>query len=375
MPFRAQHPGRALLLALALGAAVAGMSAPVQAEQQAPIRLMMGGMSKIVYLPAVLAARLGYFRDEGLDVEVVGGPAGIDTSTELIAGAIEGAIGFYDHTLDLQSRGQDVLSVVVFQRALGLAELASTRTEGGRALARSGSMRDARGLRLGVTGFGSSTWVVTRYLAAGAGVAAGDYTIVPLASDTRFTDAIEHGSIDAGMVEEPTATRLLSSGAAQMVADMRSVEGSQRWLGGPYAGACLYMRRSWVDAHPQETARLAHALVRALRYLDTHSPQAIADALPAELTGSDRASYVQALGSAKPAFSRDGLMPQGAPQTVLRVLIAAGSGVTARHVDLAKTYTNKFANQFANQVANTDTKRDANDVANGAQSDAPKGAP
>ncbi|HEV3427158.1 MAG TPA: ABC transporter substrate-binding protein [Paraburkholderia sp.] len=362
MPFRAQHPGRALLLCLALGAAAAGIGAPVWAqpgqaapEAVPPIRLMMGGMSKIVYLPAVLAARLGYFRDEGLDVQVVSGPAGIDTSTELIAGAIEGAVGFYDHTLDLQSRGQDVLSVVVFQRALGLAELASTRAEGGRALARSGSMRDAKGRRLGVTGFGSSTWVVTRYLAAGAGVAPGDYTIVPLATDTRFIEAIEQGSIDAGMVEEPTATRLLSSGAAQMVADMRSVEGSQRWLGGPYAGACLYMRRGWVDAHPHETAQLVHALVRALRYLDTHSAQAIAATLPPELTGADRAGYVQALAAAQPAFSRDGQMPEGAPQTVLRVLIAAGSGVAARHIDLAKTYTNTFVT--------------------GAQSDAPKGAP
>ncbi len=362
MPFRAQHPGRALLLCLALVAAAAGTSAPVHAAQAAaapepaaPIRLMMGGMAKIVYLPAVLAARLGYFRDEGLDVQVVGGPAGIDTSTELIAGAIEGAVGFYDHTLDLQSRGQDVLSVVVFQRALGLAELASTRSEGGRAMARSGSMRDAKGRRLGVTGFGSSTWVVTRYLAAGAGVAPGDYTIVPLASDTRFIEALQQGGIDAGMVEEPTATRLLSSGATRMVADMRSVEGSQRWLGGPYAGACLYMRRSWVEAHPHETAQLAHALVRALRYLNTHSAQAIADALPPELTGSDRAGYVQALAAAQPAFSRDGQMPEGAPQTVLHVLIAAGSGVTARHVDLAKTYTNDF-------VAS-------------AQSDALKGAP
>ncbi|WP_321815405.1 MULTISPECIES: ABC transporter substrate-binding protein [unclassified Paraburkholderia] len=357
MPFRAQHSGRALLLCIALGAAAAGIGAPAYAEAgpAAPIRLMMGGVSKIVYLPAVLAARLGYFRDEGLDVQVVSGPAGIDTSTELIAGAIEGAVGFYDHTLDLQSRGQDVLSVVVFQRAAGLAELASTRAEGGRAMARSGSMRDAKGKRLGVTGFGASTWVVTRYLAAGAGVAPGDYTIVPLASDTRFIEALEQGSIDAGMVEEPTATRLLTSGAAQMVADMRSVEGTQRWLGGPYAGACLYMRQSWVETHPHETAQLAHALVRALRYLDTHSAQEIADTLPAELTGSDRAGYVQALASMQPAFSRDGLMPPGAPQTVQRVLIAAGSGLTPRHVDLSKTYTNRFVT--------------------GAQSDAPKGAP
>lgn len=343
----AQHFGRALLVCIALGAA------PLARAE--PIRLMMGGMSKIVYLPAVLAAQLGYFKDEGLDVQVVSGPAGIDTSTELIAGAIEGAVGFYDHTLDLQSRGQDVLSVVVLQRAAGLAELASTHSDGGRELAgavatnaaanaaaNAPAMKAAQGKRLGITGFGASTWVLTRFLLARAGVAPGDYTVVPLASDTRFVEAFEQGSIDAGMVEEPTATRLLTSGAARVVADMRTVEDTQRWLGGPYAGACLYLRRNWMLAHRQESAQMVHALVRALRFIGTHSAEQIAAMLPPEVVGNDRAGYVRALASARGAFSQDGLMPDGAPQTVLKVLMTAGSGLTARHVDLSKTYTNEF---------------------------------
>ncbi|MFD1561432.1 ABC transporter substrate-binding protein [Paraburkholderia silviterrae] len=330
----AQHLGRALLLCIALGAA------PVARAE--PIRLMMGGMSKIVYLPAVLASQLGYFKDEGLDVQVVSGPAGIDTSTELIAGAIEGAVGFYDHTLDLQSRGQDVLSVVVLQRAAGLAELASTRPEGGRELASAAAMNAARGKRLGVTGFGASTWMITRFLLARAGVAPGDYTVVPLASDTRFVEAFEQGTIDAGMVEEPTATRLLTSGAARVVVDMRTVEETQHWLGGPYAGACLYLRRSWMLEHRRETGQMVQALTRALRFIGTHSAEQIAAALPPEVVGNDRAGYVRALASAQGAFSQDGLMPDGAPQTVLKVLMTAGSGLTARHVDLSKTYTNEF---------------------------------
>ncbi|MDR3099583.1 MAG: ABC transporter substrate-binding protein [Paraburkholderia sp.] len=344
----AQHLGRALLLCIALGAA------PVARAE--PIRLMMGGMSKIVYLPTVLASQLGYFKDEGVDVQVVSGPAGIDTSTELIAGAIEGAVGFYDHTLDLQSRGQDVLSVVVLQRAAGLAELASAHSEGGRELADAtamkaaalntkpnpAAMQAARGKRLGVTGFGASTWVLTRFLLARAGVASGDYTVVPLASDTRFAEAFERGTIDAGMVEEPTATRLLTSGAAHAVVDMRTVEDTQRWLGGPYAGACLYLRRSWMLAHQRETGQMVHALTRALRFIGTHSAEQIAAVLPPEVIGNDRAGYVRALASAQGAFSPDGLMPDGAPQTVLKVLMTAGSGLTARHVDLSKTYTNEF---------------------------------
>jgi NitT/TauT family transport system substrate-binding protein len=338
---RAQHPGRALMLGIAFCIAV-GAATGTSVARAEPIRLMMGGMSKIVYLPAVLASQLGYFKDEGLDVEVVSVPAGIDTSTELIAGAIEGAVGFYDHTIDLQSRGQDVLSVVVLMRAPGLVELASTRSSGGREMASAADMKGAQGKRLGVTGFGASTWVLTRFLLSRAGVAPGDYTVMPLASDTRFVEAFEQGTIDAGMVEEPTATRLLTSGAAKVVTDMRTVADTQRWLGGPYAGACLYLRRSWMLAHRRETGQMVHALTRALRFISTHSAEQIAAVLPPDVTGDDRASYVRALASAKDAFSQDGLMPAEAPQTVLNVLMTTGSGLTARHVDLSKTYTNEF---------------------------------
>ncbi len=324
------------MLAFVLAAGGATFAVPAGAE---PIKLMMGGMSKIFYLPVVLADRLGYFRDEGLDVRVLSVPAGIDTSTELIAGAIHGAVGFYDHTIDLQSRGQDVLSVAVFVRAAGLAELASTRPAAGAAMT---SVDEARGRRLGVTGFGASTWLLMRYLTARAGVAPGDYTVVPLASDTRFVEAIEQGTIDAGMVEEPTATRLLSSGAARVLVDLRSVEGSRAQLGGTYVGACLYLRRSWALAHRDETARVVHALVRALRFIGSHDAGQIAAVLPPGLVGKDRAGYVSALALAKPSFSADGRMPADAPATVLKVLVSTGTGLMARHVDLSRTYTNAF---------------------------------
>ncbi|WP_186063535.1 ABC transporter substrate-binding protein [Burkholderia gladioli] len=325
-----------LLLPGALALACAAVPAGASAE---PIKLMMGGMSKIVYLPAVLAQQLGYFRDAGLEVRILSVPAGIDTSTELIAGAIHGAVGFYDHTIDLQSRGQDVLSVIVFARAAGLAELATTRPRSGAPMQ---SIDEARGRRLGVTGFGASTWVLTRYLSTRAGIAPGEYTVVPLASDTRFVDALEHGTIDAGMVEEPTATRLLSSGAARVLVDLRSVEDTRAQLGGTYVGACLYLRRSWVLAHQDQTRRLVQALVRALRYLDTHSAEQVVSILPDSVTGADRVGYTRALALAKPSFSSDGRMPEDAPQTVLKVLVSNGTGLMARHVDLSRTYTNSF---------------------------------
>jgi NitT/TauT family transport system substrate-binding protein len=304
------------------------------------LTLMTGGVTKIIYLPVTLASRLGYFRDEGLDVEILSEPAGVDTATELIAGAVQGAVGFYDHTIDLQSRGLEVESVVVLGQAAGLVELASTRVA-----TPMRTMADARGRKLGVTGFGASTYFLSRYLAQQAGLAANTYTIVPMGSDSGFVDAMMKGSIDAGMVEEPTASRLLAANAAQVLVDMRSIEGTRTALGGPYAGACLYAQRKWVAAHPDETQRLVRAVARALAFISTHSASAIMAALPKNFVGENEALYRQALSATIPAFSRDGRMPDGAPQTVLGVLSAVDPSIEPRHVDLARTYTNGFADE------------------------------
>ncbi|MDR5835796.1 ABC transporter substrate-binding protein [Caballeronia sp. LZ034LL] len=330
MPFRARSLAR-WLVCVALASALCA----AQAARAEPIRLMTGGVAKLIYLPVMLADQLGYFRREGLDVRVLSSPAGIDTSTELVAGAIQGAVGFYDHTIGLQSRGMDVQSVIVLGRSAGLIELT-------RSASAMRTMADVKGRKLGVTGFGSSTDFLTRYLAARAGVPAGAYTVVPLATEAAFERALVSGEVDAAMTEEPTATRLLSRGVARPLVDLRSIADSRAQLGGSYVGACLYMRREWIDAHPDETARLVRAMLASLRFIQTHSVQDIAAAMPAALKGDNPAIYRQALTVMKPAFSTDGRMPADAPATVLAILAEADAEISARHVDLARTWTDRF---------------------------------
>ena len=103
--------------------------------------------------------------------------------------------------------------------------------------------------------------------------------------------------------------------------------------------------RRWVAAHPDETQRLVRAVARALAFISTHSASAIMAALPKNFVGENEALYRQALSATIPAFSRDGRMPDGAPQTVLGVLSAVDPSIEPRHVDLARTYTNGFADE------------------------------
>lgn len=44
----------------------------------------------------------------------------------------------------------------------------------------------------------------------------------------------------------------------------------------------------------------------------------------------------------KPQYSPDGVMPQGTPESVLKVLSSFSPNVQAETIDLAKTYTTEF---------------------------------
>jgi NitT/TauT family transport system substrate-binding protein len=91
--------------------------AATHALAQDPTRLtiMVSGTAKMIYLPATLAQRLGYFRDEGLEVELLSQPAGVDAESELLTGFAQGVVGFYDHTIDLQAKGKEVRAIVIYR--------------------------------------------------------------------------------------------------------------------------------------------------------------------------------------------------------------------------------------------------------------------
>ena len=327
---------RQTLLSLAVaGATLAAF--PGQASAAAKITIMVGGINKMVYLPAKLAEQLGYFKDEGLDVELQSQPAGVDAENELLAGAVQAVVGFYDHSIDLQTKGKEITAITILGQVPGEVELVSTK-----AAPHFQSMADAKGKTLGVTGLGSSTNFLTQYLASRHGITSKQFSVLPVGADNTFIAAMKQGRIDAGMTTEPTASQLLKMGDAQVLIDMRTVEGTVKALGGLYPASSVYVQRSWLNNHKDDAQKLARAFVKTLKFINTHSAEQIADKMPKDYYGNNKPLYVQALSNSLPMYSQDGKMPKGGPETVLAVLSGFNPNVKGKHVDLSKTYTDEF---------------------------------
>ncbi|MEO8859542.1 MAG: ABC transporter substrate-binding protein [Burkholderiaceae bacterium] len=300
------------------------------------VSIMVGGFEKQIYLPAKLAEGLGYFKAEGLDVELLNEGAGVDAENEMLAGAVQGVVGFYDHCVDLQTKGKYVMSVVQFSQAPGEVELISTKHPEIK------SMADLRGKSLGVTGLGSSTNFLTQYLMVKAGVPLGEFTSIPVGAGTTFIAAMQQDKIQAGMTTEPTISRLLKTGEARVLIDMRSIEKTKQALGGTYPAASLYMPTDWVEKNKPTVQKLANAFVKTLKFIHTHSAAEIAEKMPKDFYVGDKEGYIKALADGKAMFTADGVMPAGGPETVLAVLSGFSKNVKGKTVDLSKTYTSEF---------------------------------
>ncbi|SEP49675.1 ABC transporter substrate-binding protein [Amycolatopsis saalfeldensis] len=337
---------RTVAVAAALLVTVAGVTACRDSRQidlgsggKPHIKIMIGGLSKVIYLPGQLAQQIGAYERQGLDVELFDQPSGANAETSLLAGEVQGVVGFYDHTIDLQAKEQCITSVVQFSNVPGEAEMVATAKAGE---IRSG--KDFRGKNLGVTSLGSSTDFLTKALASRGGVTGKDYTPVKVGAGQTFISALQQGSIDAGMTTDPTIAQLTNTGQAKVLYDMRTVEGTQAALGGLYPASSLYMSCEIVQRYPDIVQKLANAYVESLQWLSKHTPEQVADIMPPSFAGGDKALYVKSLKDSLPMFTKDGRMDPAGAKNVLNVLGSSSSNVKPKkdQIDLSKTYTTQF---------------------------------
>jgi NitT/TauT family transport system substrate-binding protein len=329
----------AALATLATGLSACGSDSSPDTGSSSPdkVTLMVGGLDKVIYLPAKLTEQLGYFKDAGVDVSLKEEPSGADAETLLIAGQVDGVVGFYDHTVAIQTQGKCMESVVQFSKAPGEVEVVAANSK-------ITSPADFEGKHLGVTSPGSSTDFLTQALAVKAGVQTSQYTTVKAGAGDTFIAALQQGAIDAGMTTDPTVARLLESGQGKVLVDMRTEEGSKAALGGAYPSSSLYMNCDYVAGHKQAVQKLANAFVKTLGWMSSHSAAEIAAKMPADYAGSDKGLYQAAVKDTLPMFTSDGVMPAGGPQTVLKVLATFNPNVKGKEnqVKLDKTYTTEF---------------------------------
>jgi NitT/TauT family transport system substrate-binding protein len=88
----------------------------VDKPEMPKLRLAVGGKSAIFYLPLSVTERLGYFKEAGLELEIADVQSGARALQSLVGGSAEMGVGTFDHTIQMQAKGQPVVAVAQYGR-------------------------------------------------------------------------------------------------------------------------------------------------------------------------------------------------------------------------------------------------------------------
>ena len=329
---------RRQLLAAGAAALAASPFAHGQAIEKPKLTIAVGGKNLLYYLPLTIAETQGYFKAEGLDVTIADFSGGSRALQALVGGSADVTSGAFEHTINMQVKGQRLRAFVLQGRAPQIVLGVNTKT-----MPNFRSVAELKGRKLGVTAPGSSTHVLANFVLAKAGLKPGDVSIIGVGAGSGAVAALRSGQIDAISNLDPVVTLLTRSGDLKIVSDTRIVAEADKVFGGPMPSGCLYTQQAFLNRHPATAQALANAMVRADRWIQAAGASDIIKAVPENYLLGDRAVYVDAFLAAKAALSPDGMIPAAGAETARRALASIDPEIAAATIDLAAIWTNDYA--------------------------------
>jgi sulfonate transport system substrate-binding protein len=326
--------------ALSILAACGSTPSSTGGVQTVSLKIMVGGLSKQIYLPNMLAQQLGYFKDQHLDVTLIDEGSGQASEDEVLAGNVEAGSGAYVHPMVLNAAGKKIETICQFGIAPGEAEVIDARKAGSIQ-----SPNDLQGKNLGVTELGSGTHTLTLAILGKAGIDPTKEHFVAVGAGDTFIAAIDHQTIDGGMTTEPTISRLTSSGKGKVLVDLRTPDSTRAALGGDYPFIGIFAKNDWVNSNKDAAQRLVNAYVKTLKFIHSHTAAEIAAKMPADYYAGNQDLYVTALQNQISIFGTDCKMPAGGPETVMKIQQAYVPSFKGKTANLSETYTNEFADK------------------------------
>jgi NitT/TauT family transport system substrate-binding protein len=321
--------------ALAVGI---GPGALAQAKpEKSKVTLGVGGKPLLYYLPLTIAERKGYFKEEGLDVEINDFGGGAKSLQALIGGSVDVVTGAYEHTIRMQAKGQDVRAITELGRFPAIV-IAVKKDKAGQVK----SAGDFKGLKIGVTAPGSSTALTAQYAMVKAGLKPSDAAIIGIGSGASGVAAMQKGEIDVISHLDPVIAKLEADGDIVVLIDTRTEAGTRALFGGSNPAATLYSKKDFIDANPGTTQALVNAFMKSLKWLQSAKPQDVADTVPPEYHLGDKALYLKAVQNSLESYSRTGIVPAEGMASVMDMLKQLDPELKDAKVDLAATFDDRF---------------------------------
>ncbi len=318
-----------------------------QKPESSKVHIAVGGKALVYYLPLTIAEQLGYFKDEGLDVTISDFAGGSKALQAVVGGSADVVSGAFEHTLHMQSKGQDYRAFVLQGRAPMIGFGVSKKNMAGYK-----TPADLKGKKIGVTAPGSSTNMLVNFFLAQHGLKASDVAIIGVGAGAGAVTALRSGQIDAISNTDPVVSMLEEGGDLLTIADTRTMKDTLKIFGGNMPAGSLYAPEAWLKANPNTAQALANAIVRADKWIQKAGVDEVAKTVPSTFLLGEPEVYKAAVRKSLDGLSPDGMIPEDGAATALKALSAYIADFPADKIDPAKAWTNEFATRANKKYPN-----------------------
>jgi len=248
------------------------------------------------YLAAGVAAKRGFFKEEGLDVEIVRMNANVAMSS-LISGDVDYTM-IFDSVIRAAMRGIPLKVIAVLIDSPPYAFIARPEITAVKAL---------KGKTVGIGVYGSSNDIIARMMLERSGIDPDKETkLVAFGSDAASFAALKEGLVEAAIIAPPADAQARKVG-------LNVLARANDLFKFPHIG--LGTTNKKLTENPHEITRVIRAFIKANRFVRDHRQEAIN--VLADWGRTQKEDAIASYDSTWQVFSPDGTMPDDGMRLVL----------------------------------------------------------
>lgn len=288
-----------VLLSVLLAAGTAG-AAPSRADAATAVNVRFTVFpGAFPSLGVYIADALGFFKQNGIDVNYVNVGTGSSALQVLVGGDTDFTISdITGVALARKNAGADVV-FVSSQFGRFMAALAC-RTDSGISGRYPAVMRQLEGKRIGITAPGSATDTYVRYTMIAAGANPNRANIIGVGGVPNLIAALQAGSVDCITAYQPI--QALMAGRMRVVLNWATGQGPQIFAR-DYLFNGIVTTRRYAENNPGVVRRVAAAMQRATKYgSDPKNADKIARAVARFFPGLDVGTFAATVRDTAPTF-------------------------------------------------------------------------
>lgn len=295
----------------------------------------------VFYAPMYVAINKGFFKEEGLEIELSTGQGADKTMQQVLSKNAD--IGFCgpEQVIYLYNQGRDDYAVLFAQLTQRDGSFLVSRKD-----EKDFKWESLRGKTIIGGRPGGVPEMSLEYVLRNHGLTIGkDVNVITNLAFTATAGAFKSGTGDYVALFEPTASMLVNEKAGYIVASVGKASGEM-----PYT--CFFSTKSYMESNPEIIQKFTNAIYKGQLYVQSHSSKEIAKDIVSFFPGSDTELLATVVENYKSidALAKDPILKEESLSRLMDIIQSYDANLIPTRPPYEKIVTTKFANEAIKNI-------------------------